>query len=73
MLGSMHLSAEIEARLTVFSTATASSEKYLLREAIERGLEDVDDYYLAVEVMERVRRGEEKILTSEEFRGGMKD
>jgi RHH-type rel operon transcriptional repressor/antitoxin RelB len=31
-----------------------------------RYLQDMEDYYDAVEVMERVRRGEEKVYTLEE-------
>ena len=38
----------------------------LLREIIERGLEDMEDYYLAANVLERVRRGEEQIYSLDE-------
>ena len=56
--------------------ATAFIESYkemgdklpLEREVIERGLEDVDDYYLAMDVLERLRRGQEKVYSAAEVR-----
>lgn len=70
---SIRLSPEIEERLTALSAKTARSKSYYLREIIERGLEDVEDYYLAAEVSERIRRGEEKVLSSEEVWRGLDD
>lgn len=64
---SIRLSPEIEERLAALSAKTARSKSYYLREIIERGLEDVEDYYLAEEAMERLRRGEDEILTEEDF------
>ncbi len=46
---------------------TGRTKAYYLRELIESGLEDLEDYYLASEVMERVRKGEE-VYTAEEVR-----
>jgi RHH-type rel operon transcriptional repressor/antitoxin RelB len=34
----------------------------------ERYLEDMEDYYAAVEISERIRRGEEKVYSSAEIR-----
>ena len=55
----------------MLSVKTGRSKAYYLREMIERGLEDMEDYYLAAEVMERIKRGEEEVLTSEEFWRGL--
>ncbi len=63
---SIRLSPEIEERLAALSARTSRSKAFYLREIIERGLEDVEDYYLAAEVSERIGRGEEKVLKSEE-------
>ena len=68
---SVRLSSETEKRLEVLSAKTGRSKAYYLREMIERGLEDMEDYYLAAEVMERIKRGEEEVLTSEEFWRGL--
>ena len=68
---SVRLSSDTEKRLEVLAAKTGRSKAYYLREMIERGLEDMEDYYLAAEVMERIRRGEEEVLTSEEFWRGL--
>jgi RHH-type rel operon transcriptional repressor/antitoxin RelB len=68
---SIRLSAEAEKRLDVLAAKTGRSKAYYLREMIERGLEDMEDYYLAAEVMERIRRGEEDVMSSEEFWRGL--
>lgn len=68
---SVRLSAETEKRLDVLSAKTGRSKAYYLREMIERGLEDMEDYYLAAEVMERIKRGEEDVMSSEEFWRGL--
>jgi RHH-type rel operon transcriptional repressor/antitoxin RelB len=39
-----------------------------LRELIEGGLEDLEDFYLADAAMERVRKGSEKLLDSSQVR-----
>ncbi len=67
MTTSIRLSEETEARLNALAQRTGRTKAYHLCELVEHGLEDLEDYYLAVEVMERVRRGEEEILTAEEF------
>jgi RHH-type transcriptional regulator, rel operon repressor / antitoxin RelB len=70
---SIRLSPETEGRLDSLARRTGRTKAFYLRELVERGLEDIEDYYLAEEVMERVRRGEEKILTSEEMWRGLDD
>ncbi|WP_436798763.1 type II toxin-antitoxin system RelB family antitoxin [Mesorhizobium escarrei] len=50
---------------------TGRSKAYYLRELIERGLEDVEDYYFAAEVLERIRSGEEDVMTAEDFWRGL--
>ncbi|WP_211251109.1 type II toxin-antitoxin system RelB family antitoxin [Stenoxybacter acetivorans] len=39
-----------------------------LREIIEHGIEEAEDYYLAAEVLERVRKGHEPIHSSADIR-----
>jgi RHH-type rel operon transcriptional repressor/antitoxin RelB len=68
---SIRLAPEIEARLDFLAAKTGRSKAYYLRELIERGLEDVEDYYLAAEVLERIRRGEEDTVKSEDFWRGL--
>lgn len=67
MATSIRLSPETERRLDNLAERTGRTKAYYLRELIESGLEDLEDYYLASEVMERVRKGEE-VYTTEEVR-----
>ncbi|MER8371923.1 ribbon-helix-helix protein, CopG family [Mesorhizobium sp. M1338] len=68
---SIRLAPEIEERLDFLATKTGRSKAYYLRELIERGLEDIEDYYLAAEVLERIRRGEEDVVKPEDFWRGL--
>ena len=63
---SIRLDADTENRLSQLSTRTGRSKAFYLREIIASGLEDVEDYYLAAEVLERVRKGEERIYSLDE-------
>lgn len=36
--------------------------------SIERGIEDLEDYYLAADVLERVRKGQEKDFSAADIR-----
>ena len=65
---SIRLEKEIEARLDRLAKETGRTKAYDLRELIETGLEDLEDYYRATEVLERVRRGEERTHSLKEVR-----
>ena len=62
------LSAETEQRLDFLVKQAGGSKASYLREMIERGLEDMEDNYLASEVLERVRQGREKTYSAAEVR-----
>ncbi len=65
---SIRLAPETEERLSFLASQTGRTKAYYLRELIESGLEDMEDYYLAADVLERVRNGQERIHTAEEVR-----
>ena len=71
MATSIRLDAETEQRLDRLSAETGRTKAFYLRELIERGLEDLEDYYLGMEVMERLRKGEEYTLSLEEVEKGL--
>lgn len=50
------------------ASQTGRTKAFYLREIIDRGLEDIEDYYLAADVLERIRKGDEQIYSSEEVR-----
>lgn len=58
---SIRLSPETEERLNFLASQTGRTKTFYLREIIERGIEDIEDYYLAADVLERVRKGEEQL------------
>ena len=60
MATSIRLSPDDERRVALLAEQTGRSEAYYLREIVERGLEDIEDYYLAADVLERVRKGQEQ-------------
>ena len=68
MATSVRLSHETEERLAYLASQTGRTKAFYLREMIERGLEDMEDYYLAADVLERVRRGEEHVHAAADVR-----
>jgi RHH-type transcriptional regulator, rel operon repressor / antitoxin RelB len=70
---SVNLPQEIEARLKALADKSGQSADAQLRQIIDRGLEDLEDYHAGQDVLRRVERGEEKVLSSEDFWRGMDD
>ncbi|HMQ58892.1 MAG TPA: CopG family transcriptional regulator [Rhizobiaceae bacterium] len=64
----VRLSTELEARLSNLSTKTGRTKAFYLREIISRGMDEVEDYYLAAEVAARVRTGKEGIHSAAEVK-----
>jgi RHH-type rel operon transcriptional repressor/antitoxin RelB len=63
---SIRLDPATEQRLNRLAAKTGRSKAFYLRELVERGLDDLEDYYLADAVMARVRNGEESTHTLED-------
>ncbi len=63
---SIRLEPEIEARLDALAARTGRTKSYYLRRIIEENIGELEDYYLAVEISERIRRGEEKTYPLED-------
>lgn len=68
MATSIRLSPKAEQRLDFLAAQTVRTKAFYLRQMIEKGLDDLEDYYLAADVLEKVRRGDEKIYSSAEVR-----
>ena len=64
MATSIELTPDAEKRLDFLASRTGRSRDFHLRELIERGLEDLEDYYLAADVLERLRQGSEKVYSA---------
>ena len=68
MATSIRLDPDIERRLDFLASQTGRTKAFYLREMIEKGIEDMEDYYLAAKVLERIRKGEERTYTDGEVR-----
>ena len=68
MATSIRLSTETEERLAYLASLTGRTKAFYLREIIERGLDDMEDYYLAADVLERVRKGQVRVYSAAEVR-----
>ena len=68
MTTSVRLNQEIEQRLDYLATHTGRTKAYFLRKIIEQGIEEVEDYYLAADVLERIRKGQEQIHSATDVR-----
>ena len=62
----IRLPSEIEQRLSHLAEVMGRTKTFYAREAILAHLEDLEDYYLAERVMERVRKGEERLFSLDE-------
>ena len=65
---SIRLDPNTVSRLEELAQLTGRSKSYYLRELIEGGLADMEDFYLADAAMERVRKGQEKLVDSQVVR-----
>lgn len=68
---SVNLPSEVEERLSALASRSGQSTDAQLWQIIDQGLNDLEDYYAAKDVLGRIERGEEKVLSSEEFWRGM--
>jgi len=63
----VRLPDETDSRLAALAARTGRTKTFYVREAIEAHLEDLEDYYLATEVSERIGRGEESTVSLDEL------
>ena len=70
---SIRLPKDIEARLERLAKETGRTESYYARQAILEKIEDMEDVYLAEQVLDRVRMGKEKFISAGEMWRGLDD
>jgi RHH-type rel operon transcriptional repressor/antitoxin RelB len=68
MATSIRLSPELSERLDRLASKTGRTRAFYLREMIESGIAEMEDYYLAADTLERVRRGQEKVYGADSVR-----
>ena len=65
---SIRLDPKTVSRIEELAHLTGRSKSYYLRELIESGLADMEDFYLADAALERVRKGQDKLVDSQVVR-----
>jgi len=68
MATSIRLAPETEQRLDFLASQTGRTKAFYLREMIEQGIEEMEDYYLASDVLARVREGKEQVQSAADVR-----
>ena len=68
MATSVQLSPETERRLAFLASQTGRTKAFYLREIIDRGLDEIEDYYLASDVLERIHIGQEQVYAAADVR-----
>lgn len=69
----IQLPEDIEARLEHLAKQTGRSKSSYAREAILEKIEGMEDVYLAEQVLQRVRKGEEEIIDAEDMWRDLED
>ncbi len=68
----IQLTPDTKQQINFPMSQTGRSKAFYLRELIERGIEDLEDYYLAIDVLERVLTGTEPVYSATEVRETLK-
>lgn len=68
---SIRLSPEISNRLDRLAAKTGRTKAFYLREIIEGGIGELEDYYLAAETLQRVRKGKERVYSAAAVRNDL--
>ena len=71
MATSIRLDPKTEQRLEHLALTTGRTKAYYLRQLVESGLDDLEDFYLADATLERIRKGEEKIHLAAQIRADL--
>jgi RHH-type transcriptional regulator, rel operon repressor / antitoxin RelB len=65
---SIRLPEETERRLEQLAEKTGRTKAFYIREMIVNHLDEIEDYYLAADVVERMRKGLERTFRAREVR-----
>ena len=65
---SIRLPEDIDRRLDFLACQTGRTKAFYIREALSEKIDDLEDYYLAADVLERIRKGEESTYSSAEVK-----
>ena len=63
----IRLPESTEERLSRLAKETGRTKSFFVKEALKNYLEDLEDIYLSDKVVDRIRKGEEDVISSEEM------
>ncbi len=69
----VRLPDDLSNRLVNLSKQTGRPVAYYMREAIATHMDDLEDVYAAEHALERLRKGEDQVISSEAFWNGLDD
>jgi len=65
---SIRLPDQINERLDFLARQTGRTKAFYIREALAEMIDDLEDYYLAADILERIRKGKESTYSATEVR-----
>lgn len=65
---SIRLPEDVERRLDALAAKTGRTKAFYVREMILSHIDEIEDYYLGADVVERLRKGEERTLSAQQAR-----
>ena len=65
---SIRLPEDIERCLEAMAEKTGRTKAFYIREMILNHIDEIEDYYLAADVVERLRKGQGRTFTAQEVR-----
>jgi RHH-type rel operon transcriptional repressor/antitoxin RelB len=71
MATSIRLSPELGSRLDRLAAKTGRTKAFYLRQIIENGISEMEEYYLAIGALERIRTGREKVYSAAAVRNDL--
>ena len=67
----IELSPDDDQRLDALVEFTGRSKEFYIRELLERGLEDIEDYYRGNEILKQVEDGKIKVYSDADIRADL--
>ena len=71
MATSIRLAPEIANRLDRLAARTGRTKAFYLREIIESGIAEMEEYYLAAATLERIRKGKERAYSAAQVKNDL--
>jgi RHH-type rel operon transcriptional repressor/antitoxin RelB len=65
---SIRLAPEVAKRLDQLAIKTGRTKAFYLRQIIEDGIAEMEEYYLATDTLKRVRKGQERVHSAASVR-----